>query len=324
MDRKHFTLKIALFLLALFLLFGCSRRAEGGDTSGYKTQFQRDDVYSAADVNFMSLAETSQYAGTGFNPEAPAGVEANVPPAYRAGGESAPEAVPENVERKLLRRADIELRVENLEAADAALGALMERCGAYAASTGISENYHRYTIRVPSLSYAAFLDGAAGLGKIQRRSENAEDVTLRYYDLEGRLETKRELLKTFQSYLGKARNIEEILSVERRIAELQNEIEGTGKELRNLANKIDFATIDLTLNGPVASVPYRGPTLGERTKELFSGFGAFLSTIVVALAGIVIYGIPILLLVIFFFWLLFGRVGLLKKLWRTAMGKKNG
>jgi len=307
--KNHSVLKIGLLLLAAALLvFGCSRHSRGDNAAGFAEdqllQFER-----SADTSYESLAEAPMFFKA-MNDS--------------AGGEStaAPEAVPENVERKLVKRADIALRVENLEKADAALGALMERYGAYAASTGISENYHHYSIRVPAVSYNDFLDGAASLGKILDRSESAEDVTLRYYDLEGRLATKRELLKTFQSYLGRARNMEEILSVEYRIAELQNEIEGTGKELRNLANRIDFATIDINMNGPVASVPYRGPTLGERTRELFSGFGAFLSTIVVALAGIVIYGIPILLLVVFFFWLLFGRLGLLKKLWRAVMDKE--
>jgi hypothetical protein len=154
------------------------------------------------------------------------------------------------------------------------------------------------------------------------RSESAEDVTLRYYDLEGRLATKQELLKTFQSYLGKAKDIEEILSVETRIADLQNEIDGTGKELRYLANLVNFATVALDLYGPVAASPYTGPTIGERIKELFSGFGDFVSTVLVVLTGIVIYGIPVLLLLALLFWLCFGRIGLMKKLWRAAAGKK--
>jgi len=305
---KKFTLKTSLLLLAAALLIGCSARG-GADRAKFSENqkaagFAFDDAgYERAEAEIAEMSVMTDTTG--------------------GANTSAPEAVPDNFERKLVKRASIGIRVENLEAADASLSALMEQYGAYAASTDISENYHHYSIRVPSISYSAFLDGANNMGKTLHRSESAEDVTLRYYDLEGRLETKRELLKTFQSYLGRARNIEEILSVEYRISELQNEIEGTGKELRNLANRIDFATIDLGINGPVASTPYRGPTLSERIKELFSGFGAFLSTIVVVLTGIVIFGIPILLLFIFIFWLFFGRVGLLKKLWRTAMGKKS-
>jgi len=104
--------------------------------------------------------------------------------------------------------------------------------------------------------------------------------------------------------------------VETRLSELQYDIEGTGIQLRNLANMVDYATIDLSLFGPVTSAPNRGLTLGERVKRLFGSFGGFLSTVAMVLIGIVIYGIPILLLLGLLFLLLFGKIGLARKLWR--------
>ena len=281
---------IAPFLTALLLTVGCSK------------------ADSAAPV-FSAAARVADY-----------GMANQV---YEDEDIAAPETfLTGNIERKLVKRANIRLRVENLDAADVSVTGLMDKYGAYAASTEITEDMRRYSIRVPSPEYNVFLAAMDGMGRMLNRSESAEDVTLRYYDLEGRLATQRELLRTFQSYLGKANNIEEILSVEARIAALQNELDGTGRELRNLANRVDFATIELTILGPVASTPYRGPTLGERIKQLFRDFGDFLSITAVVLFGIVIYGIPILLLLVFFFWLLFGKIGLLKKFWQAAAGKK--
>jgi len=276
---------------------------------------------------------TTRWEGVGFNLEAPIAAAA---PAYkdmsnlyeRARGtdNSDPEdsisADLSNVERKLVKRANIRIRVEKLEAADASVADLIAKYGAYAASTNIEENAYYYSLRVPSQFYDIFISEMNGLGRLLRRSESTEDVTLRYYDLEGRLATKRELLRTFQSYLGRARNIEEILSVEARIAELQSDIEGTGKQLRNLANSVDYATIDLNILGPLASLSGKYPTLSERIKRTFSSFGRFLSSIAIIIVGIVIYGIPILLLVALLLWLFFGRIGLAKRLWLLIMGKK--
>jgi len=228
------------------------------------------------------------------------------------------------IERKLVKRAEVRIRVENLETADASVSSLMEKYEAYAASTYITENSHSYSLRVPSSVYELFLAEMNSMGRLIHRSENTEDVTLRYYDLEGRLETKKELLRTFQSYLRRANNIEEILKVEARISELQYDIEGTGQQLRHLANRVDYATIELTLLGPAAATQRQSITFGERIRQMFGGFGDFLSSVAVVIIGILIYGIPILLLVAFFFWLLFGRIGLARKLWRIVTAKKQG
>jgi len=225
-------------------------------------------------------------------------------------------------QRKLVRSADFRIRVENLEKADSSINALMEQYGAYSSFTNIMENNRWYTIRVPSVFYDSFLAAINGMGRILHRSENTEDVTLRYFDLDGRLTTKQELLGTFRSYLGRANNIEEILSVEARIAQLQNELEGTGRELRMLANLIDYSTVTISLEGPLASEPFRGLTLSERIGRLFGGFQAFLSAATVFLIGLVIYGIPILLILVLLFWLFFGRLGLVKRLYRVAAEKK--
>jgi hypothetical protein len=221
----------------------------------------------------------------------------------------------ENVERKLVKRANVRIRTENLVAADSSVSDMLKKYNAYAASTNIEENSRYYSLRVPAQYYDIFLDEMNGIGRLLNRYESTEDVTLRYYDLEGRLATKKELLKTFQDYLGRARNIEEILSVEARIAELQYDIEGTGIQLRNLANQVDYSIIELSIHGPVESSSYNQElTFGERIKRLFNSFGGFLATTAVVITGVVVYGIPILLLLCLLYWLLFGKIGLLKKL----------
>ncbi|MDR1840166.1 MAG: DUF4349 domain-containing protein [Treponema sp.] len=316
---------IIITLLTAFLFtFGCSRKMDGGGLAAERVYMQTPGLA------YDDSATTTQWAGAGFNYKMSAAFEEQTPPAFRdmsnlygrmTADEDSMSADLSNVERKLVKTANILIRVENLEAADAFVTDLMGKYDAYAASTNVEENSYYYVLRVPSRVYDIFLTEMNGMGRLIRRSENTEDVTLRYYDLEGRLETKKELLRTFQSYLGRANNIEEILKVEARISELQYDIEGTGKQLRDLANRVDYATVELNLLGPAAAISNRSVTFGEQIKQLFGGFGGFLSGLAVALIGIVIYGIPILLLLVLFFWLFFGRIGLMKKLWQIVKGK---
>jgi hypothetical protein len=263
----------------------------------------------------FTAGQTAEWEGAGEASGASATAAADADGAAAAGDAS--RAVQT---RKLVKNAELRLRVEDPEAAEKPVAAIMEKYGAYAAEVRIYDNSRTYTIRVPSASYEPLLAEVNGIGKILYRTESAEDVTLRYYDLEGRLATKQELLKTFQGYLGKAENIEEIMTVERRIAELQQEIDWTGTQLRSLADLVDYATVDLELRGPSSSSPSK-PSAGERLSSLFRVFGDYASAVLVILTGIVIYGVPSVLILALLFWILFGRIGLLKKLWRLAAGK---
>jgi len=306
---------LILTMLAAFMVFGCGRADKGIDQYG-----SNDVLYgrTTASSRSMPMAAIKESADFSYN-EA---VVMHDSIRIEEGINESQAASLTNSERKLIKRAYIRIRVDNLAAADASITDLMNKYSAYSASTVVEENSRHYSLRVPALRYDEFLAETNGMGRLLHQSENTEDVTLRYYDLEGRLEMKRTLLRTFQSYLTRARTIEEILSVEARIAELQNDIEGTGVQLRYLANSVDYATIDLNLLGPVAGTQKQNETLGERIKQLFGSFGSFLSTVLVVIIGIVIFGIPIFILAALLFWLLFGRIGLLRKFWGVVKGKE--
>ena len=238
--------------------------------------------------------------------------------------DSAPALASENSaqDRKLTKRAYLRLRVEDQAEAEMQLSELMAKYKAWPESSESTDYSLSYLIRVPSPLYDTLLAELVKLGKVIRRTENTEDVTLRYYDLESRLATKRELLKTYQGYLVKAKNIEEIMTVENYISNLQREIDQTGAQFRGLAGQVDYAAINVDISLPPGAASQTKPSLGDKIGALFSSFGGVVSTTLVVLTGILIYGIPAILLIVFIYWLLFGRIGLIKKLFSLASGKK--
>jgi hypothetical protein len=294
--KKFNTGLFSLFFAVLFLVCACSK--------GY----QNSSLYGGQGVALSTAGYAFEYGEAKMASDMSAQIE-----------ESQSLAQTEIVgqSRKLTKSAYISLRVDDPAATEKPLSELMDKFGAWSASTTIYENSRNYSIRVPSDSYDAMLAELAGLGRVTNRTENTEDVTLRYYDLEGRLAVKRELLNTYQSYLGKAKNIDEIMTVESRIADLQQEIDWTGTQLRNLANLIDYSIVNLNIAGPTGA-SYSAPTLAERFGDLFGSFGNVFSTALVVIAGIVMYGVPAILVVVLLFWVLFGRIGLVKKLWRLV------
>ncbi|GHV15740.1 hypothetical protein FACS189493_0040 [Spirochaetia bacterium] len=224
--------------------------------------------------------------------------------------------------RKFIVTASLTLHLTNLEKGEVILTEIMGKYNAYTTETSIYNNVLYYTIKVPADIYKECFEELKTIGKIENFNETREDVTLNYYDLEGRLNTQRELMKKYQEYLGKATNIEEIMTVERQIAELQNEIERMGKDFTRLNNSIDFSTIQLVLNGPRNNNVYYTESIGDKIKNLFYGFRDYISTTITILTGLIIYGIPTLIILLLLYLILFGKIGILKKVWSLLNDKK--
>jgi hypothetical protein len=227
-----------------------------------------------------------------------------------------------NNSRKFITTASLTLRINDLKNGEVELNEIMNKYNAYTTETSVYVNTLRYTIRIHANDYKEFFDEIKIIGKIEHYNENREDVTLHYYDLEGKLTTQRELIQTYREYLGKAENIEEIMAVEKQIAELQNEIDKTGEEFTKLNNSIDFSTIRLTLKGPRSDDVYYTETIGDRIQILFKGFGGYVSTMATILIGLIIYGIPTLIILLLLYFVLLGKVGILRKIWRLLNEKK--
>jgi hypothetical protein len=229
-----------------------------------------------------------------------------------------------DISRKFIVTSSLTLRLTDLKKGEALLNETMSKYNAYTIETSIRNNVLYYTIKVSADIYKECFEELKTIGKIENFNEKREDVTLNYYELESRLNTQRELMKKYQEYLEKAANIEEIMAVEKQISELQNEIERMGEDFTKLNNSIDFSTIRLILNGPRNDDIYYTESIGDKIKSLFSGFGGYVSTTITVLIGLVIYGIPTLIIFLILYLILFGKIGILKKAWRLLNDKKDG
>jgi hypothetical protein len=313
---------ILLTLLIFLLMGGCSKAAGRAD-------------YSAKSLA-ASLPYDGGWEGAGFVPQGPAGLEGQTPPAFRdmsnLYGEAAESGTTDwgtgqeipaaEKDRKLIKNARIQTRVDNVEEAAAMVENMLARYDAYASSSSVRDTSRNYTLKIPGNYYETVLNELEKIGKTMYRSETVEDATIKYYDLDSRLQTKLELLKTFQSYLGKAGSIEEIMTVEKRIAELQQEIDWYGSQLAELSHLTNYATVNVELLGPASESAYYRPSLKDRIVELFRSFTGVVSTALVVIVGILIFGIPALLMLILLFWLLFGKVGVIRRIWRLAAARK--
>jgi hypothetical protein len=110
------------------------------------------------------------------------------------------------------------------------------------------------------------------LGEVHRVSTDSKDVSEEYYDLESRIRNKKKqesrLLELLADATGK---LEEVLSVERELARVREEIERMEGRVRVLDDLTTLTTVTLRINEIKDYMPEQAPTYGTRVRRAWSG-----------------------------------------------------
>ncbi|WP_141709377.1 DUF4349 domain-containing protein, partial [Brachyspira hampsonii] len=149
--------------------------------------------------------------------------------------------------------------------------------------------------------------------KVENKNINTQDVTETYYDTENRIKNREVLLEKLRNYLREAKNIDEILKVEDRINTLTYEIETMKGNLKNLQSSIDYSRVTLNISNPEAIKS--STNIYNKYLNLISFLKAFFSGILFFLIGFTAAAIPIVLILALFYYICFGKIGLIKKLY---------
>jgi Domain of unknown function (DUF4349)/Putative zinc-finger len=105
------------------------------------------------------------------------------------------------------------------------------------------------TLRIPSPQLDSALAELKQLGRVEQESQSGEEVSKQYTDLVVRLKnsqvTEQRLVEVLRTKTGKVRDI---LEVEREIARVRGEIEQMESDRQVLKTRVDYATLQLTVN----------------------------------------------------------------------------
>ncbi len=104
------------------------------------------------------------------------------------------------------------------------------------------------TLRVPTGQLEASMSELKQLGHVESESQNGEEVTQQYVDLEARLANARNSEQRLSELLRqRTGKLSDVLEVEKEVERVRGEIEQMEAERKTLANRVDFATITVTL-----------------------------------------------------------------------------
>lgn len=302
------------FLMAFVVLSfaGCSKKAKFNELYD-KTEVESAAGYVAGGYNAApkmmkrsAVKETAEFAYDDAVEFEEAMVEKPV----------SSETEIENYERKLIKTGDVSLQVPDLSEGEASIEKWASEINGYISYSSCSEYSSYFTVKVPCEKFDSAMDTVGTFGQIKNRSISTQDVSEQYYDLQGRLQTKKILQKNLQKYLEQASNLTDILKIERELNNVTSEVESMEGQLRRLSGQIEYSTININLFLPegMHNPVIQKPTFSDKMTYFFSQVKNFFGGLIKILLYVIVCGIPCTFILFFLFWLLFGKVGLIKRL----------
>jgi len=165
------------------------------------------------------------------------------------------DQIEESVDLKIIFTGTIDLEVPDFDAAYEQIKGIVASSDGYISNSNIittpaGKRRGTITVRVPQGAFNNILETLSAIGIVQSQYINSQDVTLEYTDLESRIKNLKETEIRLISLLDKAANVTEILEIEKELTRVRGEIEHLQGRLNYLSNKVDLATITITLHGP--------------------------------------------------------------------------
>lgn len=293
--KKRFAAGLIAGTLSLVLLAGCG---SSDSTSAGAGKYASD-----------TMAESAvEYGDYDYDYE-----EAYAPSDSVSMGESAESVeVTEsaNSKRKLIRTVYLDVETYDFDTLTGAVSQKVNALGGYIESSNVDGNNSShsrsasYTLRIPRANADAFIDTIGEKGNVTHQSENMEDVTLQYTDINSRKEALKTEYARLEELIKNADEIEELIYIENRMTEVRYEIESIESQIRSYDNLVDYSTIHLSIS-EVQEYTEPEPvqvTLGTRIKNSFTGaienISDILQGLLVVLAALIPYLIFIALIVL--------------------------
>jgi hypothetical protein len=210
-------------------------------------------------------------------------------------------------DRKIIYHAALLIDVTDFGEAAAGVEAAVSRHGGFVASSRLggqsgSTRSGQWTLRVPVERYRPFVNELAGLGELREQNETSKEVTAEFSDLQARIRNKQQEEERLLTHLNEtARQLPEILTIEKELSRVREEVERMQGRLKLLADQTSLSTVDLTVTEIETFVPAETPGFVTRIRRAWNGSTETLLT--------VLQGLAILIVALFPWLVVFGLLG---------------
>lgn len=273
MKKRNLKTKIITGLLTagMVLSFTACGSSAGGKY-GISDLMDADFAVSSSNESAAS-AEQSYYDG-GFGTENAESAEAADNTVTEEGAANVTAT-----ERKLIKNVDMNVETREYDKLLSAVENKVTELGGYIESLDAynGSSYYNYrstrnanmTIRIPKDRLDDFLNTVSDLGNVTSRSENVQDVTLTYVDLQSHRDALQTEQERLLQLLEQAESIEDIITIEQRLSDVRYQLESMESQLRSYDNQVDYSTVYLYIDEVEVYTPVEEETTWERISTGF-------------------------------------------------------
>ena len=162
----------------------------------------------------------------------------------------------QNKNLKMVYTAEARVQTEDFDETLTAIVSLVDEMGGYFESSQVYNGGYYYsslrsgyyTIRIPSENYSGFINQLSASWHVVNLSQNAEDISESYADVEGHLETLRIKQSRLQELLKQASSMSDILTIESELSDVEYEINKYTGQLNKYDSLVGYSTINLDLD----------------------------------------------------------------------------
>ncbi len=207
---------------------------------------------SRAAVASGGTSDTALYAMASSPETATYSMDSSTNSALLTSGEAESRDAAHTDSAKIIYTANLSLESKDYDSTVAALNTALSDADGYMESSsestdnGSSRNLS-LTLRVPQDNYQSFLTAAAQAGNLVYKSEQADDVTSQYIDLEARISNLTAQRTRLQELQASAETLSDLLDIESSLSDVQYQLESYQSQLDWYAQQVECCTVYVSL-----------------------------------------------------------------------------
>ncbi len=188
----------------------------------------------------------------------------------------------ETFPQRIIKEGYLSIEVRDISVASGVVAAKIKEFEGFIASESAYSESNRssrnLTIRIPANRFDELVSAIEAQAiRVANKNITLRDVSEEYVDVEARLTTKRELEQRYRELLSKAKTVDEMLSIERELANVRADIESMTGRLNYLSDRVALSTLNVEIFQTFSPAYAFGQQLG---KSFVNGWHEFLGFLV--------------------------------------------